>query len=51
MDEKRIRSVVFIYLEDKAVEDYRDMEKIEQDSWGSPTDWKAFYEKNDDVRC
>ena len=38
-----------MYLEDKAVEDYRDMEKIQRYSWGSPTDWKAFNEKM--VKC
>ena len=45
MDEKRMRDAVYMYLEDKAAEDFRDMEWVERDSWGSPTDWKAFTEK------
>ena len=39
-----MRDVVYMYLEDKATEDFCDVERIEWDSWGSPTDWKTFPE-------
>ena len=39
-----MRDVVYMYLEDKAAEDFCDVERIEWDSWGRPTDWKAFTE-------